>query len=741
MATPTLHVSLDCGALGSDLLVVQATVSERISRPTRATVLLLSEADVDGEGAIAQPAHLEISLDDTPARHFHLVVVGVRFDGMYDSRLRRYTVDLAHEIELLTLRSDVRMFQEKNAQEIVSAVLTAAGVPASHVKFSLKRTPATRTYCVQYRETDFAFVSRLCEFEGIAYFAHDDDGSTHLTFADDPSAYPAIEGESTVRLMDDDTHGDGVYDFVLESHAAPQSATVSDYNPDTPAYDLACSEKGGTSKIGDWFEYPGGFQKQDEGKALAKIRLEELLTRQQIATGKSERMAFQAGAWFSLEGADGGALDGEYLITGVDHRFVPRSVPGVDERAGYDNAFTAIPHARPYRPPRTTPSPRIRGLHSAVVTGPSGAEIHTEEMARMKGKFFWDRVGKNDDKSSCWMRVGQLPIGGSMAIARVSWEMAVGYVDGDPDRPTAVARLYNAEKTSPYGYPAAKTRMSFQTPSSPASGKSNELRMEDGGGGMEMFLNASKDMSLKTINNKTEKVDVDEKVDVGSNASVTVGASETVKIGASLSTTVSGDEGTKVTSDRSKTVGASETVTVSGNLGQVITGGDTETVGGGQTTLAALGVNKVSKGSYALTVGGSMVSAAGMGVSFAIAGAKSETVGGAKIAASGASVTESIVGAYASTVGGVCVQAAAGKRMGATKGVSALTVGGLVNVSAAGKVAITAKKISIKVLGVANFLGGGGILNLTPASASFVGMVTLDASGSIKVSGNPNLVG
>ncbi|MEZ4300989.1 MAG: hypothetical protein R3B70_39000 [Polyangiaceae bacterium] len=145
---------------------------------------------------------------------------------------------------------------------------------------------------------------------------------------------------------------------------------------------------------------------------------------------------------------------------------------------------------------------------------------------------------------------------GSMALARMTWEMAIGYFDGDPSRPIAAARMYNAEKTSPYGYPAAKTRMSFQTPSSPGGGNSNELRMEDGGGGMEMFVHASKAYEAKVNNNKTEAVDVDEKVDIGTDADVTVGANQTVSIGASPSTTVSADAGVKVIGDRTKSVGA-----------------------------------------------------------------------------------------------------------------------------------------------------------------------------------------
>src|SRR5262249_31770219 len=157
---------------------------------------------------------------------------------------------------------------------------------------------------------------------------------------------------------------------------------------------------------------------------------------QRIGTGASNVLALRAGAWFELEGASRGALDAKYLLTSVEHRA---------DRAAYENRFTCIPFDRPFRPRRLVARPRVRGADSGVVTGPPGSEIHTDSLGRMKGKFFWDRQGKNDDTSSCWMRVVQLPIGGSMALARVGWEMSVRYVDGDPDRPIAVSRLYNAE--------------------------------------------------------------------------------------------------------------------------------------------------------------------------------------------------------------------------------------------------------------------------------------------------------
>lgn len=735
-----LDLTFTCASLQGEIVVASATIHEAISTPSRAAVHLLAQEDLDGEPAIGQPAHLQISIEGEPVRDYHLVVVSFELAGSQGGKWRRYTIELVHELWLLTLRTDARIFQEKDAQEIAAAVLDGAGIAADHVTWSLQRTPVKRTYCVQYRETDLAFMSRLLEHEGIFYFIHDDGASTHVTFADAQGAFPPVEGDPVYSLIDEHMHGGGVHELVLESRALPDKVTLGDYNFETPGVELTSAHQAPEVVGGDWFEYAAGHRTQDEGAVLARIRYEEIAAGKTVGHGRSDLMAMRAGSWFELEGPSREALAGKYLVRSVEHRVVIRPREGDARDAYYENDFTCIPCGTPFRPPRAAPRAGVLGAHSAVVTGPSG-EIHADPLGRMKGKFFWDRLGKDDDTSSCWMRVAQLPIGGSMALARVGWEMSVGYFDGDPDRPIAIHRLYTAERVPPYTYPAAKTRMALQTLSSPASGKSNEIRMEDGAGGMQLFVNASKDYDSKTNNNKTEDVGVDERVEIGVDAESTVGASETISVGANETTSVSSDMGLVIGGSREETVGASETVTVSGNLDTSVTGSDTETTGGSHTTLAALGVSKTAKGAFSLTVGGSMVSASGLGVGLAVAGARSETIGGASISASGTTVTETVVGALARTVGGVMVQAAGANRLGTTKGPAAITVGGVACASAGGKIAMKAKKISIKVAGMANLLGGGGIINLTPGWASFVGLVTLDASGSITISGNPNLVG
>ena len=375
------------------------------------------------------------------------------------------------------------------------------------------------------------------------------------------------------------------------------------------------------------------------------------------------------------------------------------------------------------------------------MTGPSGEEIHTDKLGRMTGKFFWDRVGKSDETSSRWIRVVQHPIGGSMALARVKWEMVVRYLYGDPDRPIAISRVDNGVHAAPYAYPAAASAMSLKTLSSPASGKHNEFSMEDGGGGMKVAMTASKDYVEQVNNDKTQKITVNEKTDVGVDCATTVGGKQSITIGAMHTKTVSSDASVQVTGARSKTVSAAEIVTITGTETDKVGGSDTESVGACRITMATMGVSRTSKGSHSLTVGGAMIEAAALGCSVATAGARSETVGAVKLVASGGTVGETVIGAMSLAVGGVLVNTAAGKSASSTKGACTIEVGGAAMINAADQLQIKAKTIKITVGGVVNILGGGGILNMTPGSASFVGLVTLKGSNGVSLSGAPNLVG
>ncbi len=715
--------------------VVVAEVREALSTPTIAWVRLrLEPGDAEPDATLlGEPCVLELREFDAPVRAWHLVVRAVT-DAGFGEQGRTFELELEDRFGLLELRTDVRIFQELDAKAIAEKVFADAGIDPGTIEWNVQRSLPKRTYCVQHRESDRAFVERILRHEGVFRVPADTPEQAKALFADSTSVFDAIEGEPTQRLLDG-RGGEGVAELEVDYSVVPDEIVLRDWNYETPGVDLTSSAKLADSPASSLYEFPGGYQTQAEGAALAKIRAEELASQIAVARGRAHVAAFRPGRWFELAEVTREPLAIQWLLREVVHHFARL------QTAVYSNDFVASPLEQPYRPPRDVPRPVVSGSHSVRVTGPSGSEIHTDALGRMKGKFFWDRVGKEDDKASCWMRVLQLPIGGSQALARVGWEMIVRYAWGDPDRPIAVARADNAAHPAPYAYPKAASAMAFKTLSSPGGAKFNEFTMEDGGGSMKFGVTAAKDWNEQVNNDKTEKISVNEKFEVGTDLSTTIGANQTIEIGAVNSVTIGGDAGVAIAGDRTKTVGAAETVTVTGSLGEKVTGSDTETVGASHTTIAAMGVSRTSKGSHALTVGGSVVQAAGLGCSVAVAGSKSETIGGAKLVVSGGAVSETMVGAMAITVGGAVVSTAGGNRTGTAKGKSSLIVGGAALINAGGKLQMKAPKIKLTVGGVANFLGGGGILNVTPASVSFVGIISVKGSSAIKINGAPNLVG
>ncbi len=736
---PALTLGLDLPPLGDDLMVVRATIREAISTPTRATVLVQAVDDVAEADLLDRPATLSLSVGEEAARELPLVVTEATYEGTTRDELgdrHVYRLTLEHAMVRLRLRTNCRIFQDQDVATIVKEVLEGGGVPSDHVAIELADATEPRAYCVQYRESDFDFVSRLLEFEGAHYLIADVGEGPSLVVSDAASGFPPIDGDTDEVILGEG-FGGGVRDLEVETIATPARVSLNDYNHEQPPLSLIAEAIVDVpSSFGtEVYTYGEGYQLPAAGLRLAKLRAEALAATHETLTGTINEPTLRPGRTFQLSGVAREDFARGWLVTEVLHECEARG--GQSYRA----RFRAIPDDVPYRPPVSTPRPKMRGYHVAVATGPSGEEIHTDAEGRMKAHYFWDREGPTDDGSSRWMRLCQLPIGGSMALARVGWEMSVAYRGGDPDRPVAVHRLYNAEKASPYAQPGASARSAFQTASSPGAGNSNELRMDDTSGSQELFAHASYDFNSVTKNDKTETVGVDETTDIGTSSVLAVGVDETIDIGANRTLTIGAGEKIQIGADRSKSVGGSETVTVLESITTKIAGSDAETVGGSHTSLAAGGIERTSVGSQTVTVGGSMINLAASGVSVAVLGAKNESVGGAKIALAAGGCGDSTVGAMAINVGGVVLQAAGGNRMGSATGSSAVNVGGVAMANGGSKLQMSAKKITVRVAGVANLTGGGGIVTLTPGTATFVGIIGSEGSGGVKIKGNPNLVG
>ncbi len=558
----------------SDVLVVRSFhAEERVSGLFRFSLEMICEnADLAFTSIVGQGVTVSIALVSGGPRYFHGVCTRFVQAGTFQG-VTTYHAELRPWLWMLTLAQDCRIYQNLAVPDLVQALFKELGF--TDFKVSLTGTYAAREYCVQFRESTFDFVSRLLEEEGISYWFTHASGAHTLVLADDPSAFADLPDLPTAQYANSTTGAqpqDTVGRCTLEQRVVTGSVAVDDYNFETPATDLysTVEGKGGTMLA---YDYPGRFLVTADGQTRATVRLDAAEAEATVLRGESGCRAFTPGFAFTLAGHDRSDVNAKYALLSVAH--------SADQRS-YSNAFQAIPATVTYRPPRTTPRPRIGGAQTATVVGKSGEEIWTDQYGRIVVQFHWDRQGKSDENSSCWIRVAQGWAGkawGSVFIPRVGMEVIVSFLDGDPDQPIVSGCVYNAVQTVPYALPGEQTRSTIKSNSSKGGGGFNELRFEDKKDSEEIFMQAQKDLNVTVLNNATETVTQDR------TATIQKGnESLTVSEGNRTVTVTKGNDALTVSE-------GTHTVTVS-------KGDDTHTISEGKRTLA------VTKGDEAHTVGG-----------------------------------------------------------------------------------------------------------------------------------------
>ncbi len=530
-------------------------------------------------------------------------------------------------------RRDCHIFQAMTVPDIVAQVLKQAGMPGDRVRFELGGSPRSlhpaREYCVQYRESDWSFVSRLLEEEGLFYFFEHHEDRHVLVVADHQSVHRPIAEEARVSLQDTEgvvVENNHVKAFQYAQQVCPTRVTTRDFNYLRPATLLESSRAAGDAGLED-YDYPGEYDALDAGNALADVRLELARHRLKVGTGEGACVLFAPGYTFDLAQHPRAEFNRRYLITGLRHRGVQHGAMQGGAGAppiSYANHFECIPAEVPFRPERRTARPEIVGVQTAIVVGPPGEEIYTDEHGRVKVQFHWDRRGQRNAKSSCWIRVSQGVAGpgwGALYIPRVGHEVIVSFIEGDPDRPIITGRVYHAQNTPPCSLPTEKTRSTIRSSSSPGGAGSNELRFEDAAGSEEIYLHGEKDWNIEIKNDKNERVDHNETVSVGDNQVLRVGgsravtvsmaASETVMLAKAL--TVGGAYQVSVIGAMNTTVGAAQIEEVA-LIKKVIVGQKFELVcGSGKITVEANGritlegTTIALKASGPVTVNGSVV--------------------------------------------------------------------------------------------------------------------------------------
>ena len=549
--------------LGPDVLLIESfRVREAISQPFAIQVDAISEltkaTQVTADALIGKNACITVSLKNGK-RYFHGVisrlVLGGRGIGK-EADFVNFQLELVPAVALLGARADCRIFQDMSAVDIVKKVLSGIDV-----NFKLTKPHTVRDYCVQYRETDLNFVSRLMEDEGIFYFFRHANGNHTMVLADNPDANEPCPVQNSVRYEAGGGYGereDTILDWTVTEHLRPGLMTLRDHNFQLPDKTLDVSEptsiaRGGNSRL-EIYDYPGDYAKffknpekrldkvEEEGHKTVRLRMEREETASEEANGTSDVRAFSSGFRFGLTDHFRSAWNADWLLTSVHHSAVQSPGYRSEEVAGqaYSNSFTCIPHKIPFVPERSTPKPVVRGPHTAIVVGPPGEEVFPDKFGRVKVQFFWDRQGKKDDNSSCWTRVSHPWAGknwGFIAIPRIGHEVVVEFLEGDPDQPIIVGSVYNAENVPPYTLPDNKTQTGIKTRSSKGGGSANfnEIRFEDKKGDEELFVHAEK--------NLTGEVEKDESRSVGGSRTTTVHIDdkETVETGDHTLTVSKGD--------------------------------------------------------------------------------------------------------------------------------------------------------------------------------------------------------
>jgi type VI secretion system secreted protein VgrG len=726
-----IRAVLTCDAL-AHVDVVSAEIVEALSVPTFARIVVHAKAPIDQSTAIAAKATLKLLRDETTVRTFELVVFAASAIDS-DRGDIAYEIELRHETALLALRRDARVFLDVTTKDVVTKVLDDAGISAS-ASWSVERTLVKRDSCAQYRESDLDFVQRLLAEEGAFWFVK--DGTDGIEFGDAKGAFQPITGTAKLPFSAEG-EGLGIDTFEVTHETVSDVFTHTDFSEKTPGVDLRSTVTISDKKASEIFEYPGNYATQTDGGALAKVRAEEIASRSVIASGSATHPEMAAGATFEI-GPAPDAIAKKWLLRSVTHRLGRGEADG-----GFACSFVCSPLDLPYRPAR--PAQRRAkelGAHVVTVGGADGEEIHTDDLGRMRGTFAYDRTAESNKMVSQWMRVVQPMLGGAMTIARVGWEVAVRYIDGDVDRPIAVARLLDATHPPAETLPAAATTTVLRTLSSPNGEKKNAIVMKDDGGSMLLTLLAAKDFDATVVHDRKETIGGDETLAIDKDATTLLGGKQTVTIDGDDTLTVKGDAGVAVAKDRDKTVTGAEKNTIGGKFSVKIAGADEEKTTGARTITVDDDVTETIEGERTSKVGGNVITHAKKWYDIYVAGKLEETISGAKTtSADDGALTTSVAGDYSITIGAARTETVTGKRLYTVQGDSSLTIGAAATLTASGKIQIKADKIKITAGGAANVVGGGGTLNVTPASVTLVGMITLKGSGGVELAGNPGMAG
>ncbi|MBK3435460.1 type VI secretion system Vgr family protein [Pseudomonas sp. MF7448] len=609
------------------MLFNQASRLAKITSPLGPDVLLLNEmggdeelgrlfsyelqlnsldANIDLNQLLGKPMSVSLQLADGGARYFHGLVARCS-QNIDQGQFASYQVTLRPWLWLLSRTSDCRIFQNLSIPQIIKQVFRDLGF--SDFEDALSRPYREWEYCVQYRESSFDFVSRLMEQEGIYYFFRHEQDRHVLVLADAYGAHATVPGYTSVPYYPKDEQQrerDHMHNWHLVQQVQPGSLELNDYDFQRPSASIDVrSAMPRPHTAGDYplYDYPGTYVKSEDGEHYARTRIEALQTLHEQVEFSGNARGLGSGHLFSLTGFSRRDQNREYLILGARYYITQERLEsgGGAASAQFDSSLTCIDAQQSFRPLANTHRPIVKGPQTALVVGPKGEEIWTDQYGRVKVHFHWDRHDQSNENSSCWIRVSQSWAGknwGSMQIPRIGQEVIVSFLEGDPDRPIITGRVYNAEQTVPYDLPENATQSGMKSRSSKGGSPANfnEIRMEDKKGLEQLYIHAERNQDIV--------VEVDESHSVGHDRNKSIGHNETVTIGNNRLRIVKQEDVLSVGQKKTDSISQSYVIEVGENLRLVCGESILELNASGQINLTGVQISFYASGDAEFNTGG-----------------------------------------------------------------------------------------------------------------------------------------
>ncbi len=604
------------------LLFNRMSVHEELGRLFEYSLELLSEdSEIKLEDVLGQPMTIKLELPDGSFRYFNGFVTRFSLTGSHGKYIT-YRALLRPWFWFLTRKSDCRIFQKKTVPDIIKQVFRDNGF--SDFEESLSGAYREWDFCVQYRETDFNFVSRLMEQEGIYYYFKHLDGKHTLVLSDSVSSHDTFPGYADIpyKPVGSTSHDteDHIATWALTKAVQTGAYSLRDFDFEKPRASLETKStvtRNHQYSEFEFYDYPGEYVESSDGDNYVSTRIQELQAQHERVEASANARGVATGYLFNLTEFPRADQMREYLIVSVTYEMsIGGYESGSNERDTIRCNFTAIDSKQPFRTQRITPKPSIQGPQTAIVVGKSGEEIWTDNFGRVKVKFHWDRTETANENSSCWVRVANIWAGkkwGGIHIPRMGQEVIIEFLEGDPDRPIITGRVYNADNMPPYDLPANATQSGIKSRSSKGGSPDNfnEIRFEDKKGEEQVYIHAEKNQDNIVENDETTSVGHDRTEDVGHDETITIGSNRSVTIGSNKTETIAINKAETIGVAKELTIGGAYQVTVGAAMNETIGAAKAEEIGGAKSVNVGLNSSENIGGNKSVDAGKKMSLTAG----------------------------------------------------------------------------------------------------------------------------------